>query len=261
MRGLITALRTLTALPFPGREAAQLGTSLPWFPIVGLLLGAALAAAGLAVDTLAPGGWPGGAALVVVVAYVLITGALHLDGIGDWADGTAGGFDRERTLAIMKDSHVGAFGVIAVALTLLARWVALVRLLDHGTLVWIVVAAIVARAVAVDLAVRLPYARPEPGTASPFVDGGRPLHRLAAWGTATVLVLALAGPAGLGALALGGLLAAALGWRWRRRIGGITGDLLGAAIELTELAVLWTAAAWAPVVGAAWAGWTATLKL
>jgi len=239
-RGLVTALRTLSVLPVPGRGAQDMSAALPWFPAAGCLLGLLLYGlallAGLA-------GWPAGTATAVLVGGVLLTRGLHLDGLADCADGFGGGWDRERTLAIMKDSHVGTFGALALILVLLARWAALVRLAEAGLAFWVVGAYIVSRATMTGLAVRLPYARPEGGTGAAFVNGARPRHGFWALASAAGLVLMGFGAAGVGALAAGWTLSGALGLWSRRRIGGVTGDVLGANCEIVETGVLVLAAA------------------
>src|SRR5512145_1363019 len=121
LHGLVTALRTLTILPVPGSDASDMSRALPWFPLVGCLLGFLLWGLAWGFGFMAVF-WPGGTALVVVAASAILTRGLHLDGLADWADGFGGGRDKERTLAIMKDSHVGAFGVIALIIVLIARW-------------------------------------------------------------------------------------------------------------------------------------------
>jgi len=257
-RALVTALRTLTILPVKGREAGDVADALRWFPVVGLLLGLLLWGVARGVSALAPGGWPAGAALAVVVADVLLTRGFHLDGLADWADGFWGGWDREGTLRIMKDSRTGAFGVLAIVCALLARWVAVARLVEFGGLLWLPVAAVVARAMTVELAVWLPYARPEGGTGRAFVDGARLSHYLWSVVSAWAILCIMLGPVGPLALGLGWLLVSPYGAWCRRRLGGVTGDLLGAGTEIVETAVLIVAAALAPVLAGV-TGWTAFL--
>ena len=128
MGGLSTAIRTLTILPAPGEPGGKMASSLPWFPLVGGAIGSILLGLMILLEDLASGHWPGGAAAVVVVAGIILPGALHLDGLADWADGFGGGRDREKTLAIMKDSSTGAFGAVALISVLLLKWVALSHL-------------------------------------------------------------------------------------------------------------------------------------
>lgn len=242
LNGLTTAARTLSIVPLRGREAERPADALPWFPAVGGLMGLALYGVALGVNELTSHQWPGGVAACVIVGAVVLTGGFHLDGLADWADGFGGGPNRQSTLRIMKDSRIGTFGVLALLCVLLLKWVALARLAALGMSVWIVAAYVVSRALLVDLAVWLPYARPEGGTGAVFVCGARPWHLAAALLSAATLLLIGWGTAGLLALALGWVIARTFGFWCRRRVGGITGDLLGASSEIVESAVLMSAA-------------------
>jgi adenosylcobinamide-GDP ribazoletransferase len=244
MRGLITALRTLTILPVPGADAPSLGAALPYFALVGALLGAALAGAAWLLELAVR--WPAGEALLVVLGGAILTRGLHLDGLADWADGFGGGTTREQTLAIMKDPRKGAFGVAALILLLLAKWVALERLAALNMLSWLLAVLVVSRTAMVWLAARFPYARAEGGTAAPFVRDARGHHLWICVFCAAVLLVAVFGPAGLLPL-VAGVLGAQLFGRWcLLRVGGVTGDLLGACGELTEVFLLLAAAALGP---------------
>jgi adenosylcobinamide-GDP ribazoletransferase len=242
-RGLVTALRTLTILPVPGRDAPDPAQALPWFPLAGCLLGLLLWGTGLAFDFVS-GGWHAGAAVALTAGSAVLTRGLHLDGLADWADGSSGSRDRERALAIMKDPHVGAFGVMAVALALMARWAACTRLAEAGLLSWIVPACIVSRAAVAELSACLPYARAEGGTAVPFVNGAHPSHRVKALLLAVLLVSASSGLAGAAFLLCGWAACRLLGAWFRKRAGGVTGDLRGAGCEMVETGGLFFCAAW-----------------
>jgi len=215
--------------------------ALPWFPLVGCLIGSTLywLARGF---SLVSGDWHEGTAGIVIIGSVLLTRGFHLDGLADWADGFGGGRDKEQTLTIMKDSHVGAFGVVTIVLVLLAKWMALLRLLEVGSFHWIISAYIVSRTAMVELAVRLPYARAEGGTGEPFVVGGRFSHRVGALFFSLISLFASSALAGL--ILLGGGLIACwlLGFWFRRHFGGVTGDLLGACCELVETGLLFSCA-------------------
>ena len=238
--GLVAAMRTLTVVPTPGRAVEPISAALPWFAVVGAALGVILYGISALAGSPTIGGWPEAAALAVVVGGIVLTGALHLDGLADWAD-ALGGASAERRLEIMKDPRAGAFGVLAVVAIVLCKWMALTRLGPSGAL-WLVTAYVASRTVMVDLAVRLPYARPQGGTAAALVRSARPRHLVICGTSALVLVIAVAGAAGIAALALGWLIGALFG-RWcRRRVGGVTGDLLGAASELVETSILLLAA-------------------
>ena len=233
--GLVTATRTLTWLPVPGRESASFPSALPWFPLVGAFLGLALHGAAL----LTGQSWPGGTALLVVAGGALLTRGLHLDGLADAADGLFGGRTREQALAIMKDPRMGAFGGIALVLVLLAKLVAVSRLVALSATGWLVPAYVASRAVQAGLTGCMPYAR-ESGTAGAFVTQAGPRHAVIAIAVAVALIVGIGGPGWRwpAALAMALCLAVLLGAGFRRRVGGITGDLLSAASELTEVAVL-----------------------
>jgi adenosylcobinamide-GDP ribazoletransferase len=239
IKGFITAIRTLSILPVPGKDADNMASSLLWFPVVGLLLGSILYAivygAGLVLDN----PWPEGIAAVVLGCSVLLTRAIHLDGLGDWADGFGGRGDRQKILAIMKDPHTGSFGVVAIVVVLLIKWVALTRLVEGDIPIFIIVAFVISRAMMAELASTLPYARSEGGTAAPFVKNARPAHRFFSLGAAIVLSVVLAGPvAGSVFFGIGWMTCRLFGYWCRRRLGGVTGDLLGACNEIVETMIL-----------------------
>lgn len=254
LAGLITAFRTLTILPLPGREAPQPAAALPFFPVAGAVLGILLWLISL-LNYLVPGdGWSQGVGALMLLANVLLTRGLHLDGLADFADALGSSSDRNSRLRVMKDPHLGVFAVLALALVLLCKWLAFARLLSSGSAVWVIVILTICRAVQADLAVRLPYARAEGGTAAPFVQGSADRHRLAALGVALVIALGVFGPLGGAAWAAG----LAFGWlfgTWcRTSFGGITGDLLGAGNELVGTLLLILVAVPGPEI-TAFTGW------
>jgi len=184
--------------------------------------------------------WPEGTAVLVVITGTVLTRGLHLDGLADWADGFWGGKDREDVLKVMKDPRVGTFGSLALVLVLLAKWVFLTRLVAEGTPIWIIAAYIVSRTCQVDLAGPQPYARPEGGIGGAFIRKANLRHAALAAVLAGILLLGVCGLNGtwIATLALGLLISRAFGLRCGARIGGVTGDLLGACSEIVETAVL-----------------------
>ncbi|NTW52604.1 MAG: adenosylcobinamide-GDP ribazoletransferase [Chlorobiaceae bacterium] len=240
--GLVTALRTLTLLPVPGKDAGRFSSSLYWFPIVGLMIGAfqaLLAWAGTQV------GWVELAALLALACGVLLSGGLHADGLADLADGFFGGRNREAALRIMKDPNVGSFGAIALIVVSLSKWVFLLELVRHGAFGMIAAGVMLARMAQVLLAARLPYARAEGGTATAFVEGAGTTHLLIALLSSLLLLMPLVNYDPLKALLLtlsAIVSASATGLLSWRKIGGVTGDVLGTCSELTELLVWLTAA-------------------
>jgi adenosylcobinamide-GDP ribazoletransferase len=210
-------------------------------PIAGAIIGAAGALVMAAALALGLGDLP--AAVLAVAVLVAVTGALHEDGLADTADGLFGGTTPERRLAIMRDSRIGAFGAAALCLGLLLRVSLLAEIAGRGSVVGaamaIVAAAAVSRTAGLMPLVRLSPARPDGAAASV----GRP--RPAAVRTAALLALLVTFIAAVvGDLALGTVLVACLGsivGAWlvtglaRRKLGGHTGDIVGAAQQLAEM--------------------------
>ena len=232
--GLASAFRTMTIFPFPGNESDSPATALYWFVPVALVLGSCVF--GIA-WLLAPVGAPFLTGALVVTVLVILTRAFHLDGLADMADGFGGGWTRERVLEIMKDSHVGAFGVITLCLTLVVKVAAVAFLCESGSIGYLVLVPLFSRLLVVLQAVANPYARPEGGTAGRLVAEASWRHLLASllWTGALLAVFGFM-PWNVVAIVLGTGLAvtmyiAVVG---RRRIGGVTGDLLGATVELSE---------------------------
>ncbi len=232
------ALSFLTVLPV-GRElpcdAPLLARSMALFPAVGLLLGLLLALANGVLQWLLP---PLVVAPLLLALLAWLTGALHLDGLADLADGLAGGRDREARLRIMKDSRIGAIGAVTLMLVLLVKVLAIFSLpvpLQSAALVLMPAAG---RWLQVVLAALGSYARPEGGTGGAFVDNVGEPQALYASLTLALAALILLGLKGLGLLLGLGLLAAWLLRLFERRLGGVTGDALGAATELAEVASL-----------------------
>jgi adenosylcobinamide-GDP ribazoletransferase len=228
------ALSFLTPL---GGPAPVSSAALAWFPVVGAGLGLVLGMAWWA----AAGVWPPlVAAAVVVTLDLALTGMLHLDGLADTADGLlAPHLDRDRRLAVMADVDTGAFAVGAVGAVLLLRLSALTVLAPAPLLVaglWC--ASRTAMAVG---ARALGYARSS-GLATPFL-GGRPAVPAVVGGALTLALLGGRGIAGVAALLAAGAAAAGVLGLARRRLGGFTGDVLGAAGMVAETAGLVVAAA------------------
>jgi adenosylcobinamide-GDP ribazoletransferase len=236
LRGVVAAFTFLTRVPVwrgPLLEA-DLGRAVGFFPLVGLVLGLALT--GFAFVTQAALS-PLLLAALLVALLALLTGGLHLDGVADLFDALGGGRgDRARMLAIMRDSRIGAHGAAALILLLVAKVAALAHVLERHDLAVVLMFPAVARWAVTPLVVLLPYARPEGlGRAFKGAARGRELAIAAAIVAASVATLGLrtlmpALAAGVAALIFGCWMA--------RRLGGLTGDVYGAAIELAELAML-----------------------
>ncbi len=242
-RYLATAFSLLTRLPVPGLagfEESWLASSVPYFPIAGLVVGLAAAAAYLLAGLL----WPAGVAAVAALATAAwMTGGLHEDGWADVFDGLAASRDgnRERMLAAMKDSRIGSIGGLALILLLLGKMAALAALPAGDVARALVAAHLLSRWSNLPLLWRLPYVRPEGGMGRALagnVSAGRCVAGSAIAIGLTAAVLNGAIPPILLALATTALTALGAGLFFRRRLGGITGDCLGATQQLAELAVL-----------------------
>ena len=237
-----TAVMFLTRLPvgrYCSPDPGVLSLAARWFPLVGLLVGALLAAVWATLQAFAPSSI---AVLATLVAGVLVTGAFHEDGLADVAD-SAGAFGVDAKLEIMRDSRVGTYGALALALLVLARFVLLWELsvMMIPTVVAALLAAhVTARWSSVWLMARVPYARPEaPNRIVAANVGGRRLLEASLVALLALLpAVWLGGPAVLVAAPLALGIAVLAGRRFRRRLGGITGDCLGAVNVLVELAVL-----------------------
>lgn len=251
VRLLLTAVRFLTRVPSPrwvGFEAEDLAGSTPYFPLVGLGVGAAAGAlyAGAALV------WPPWVAVALATAGTIwMTGAFHEDALADSLDGFAGGWDRAQVLAIMKDSRIGAYGAVGLVLAVTIKIAALVAVAagGPGAVVRALIAGhVLARWSSLPLIWRYPYARAEEPEArsKPFASSVTG-PRLAVGSALTVLFVGLAlghcAPVALAAALVVTLIA---GRYFRRRLGGITGDCLGAANQLVELAVYLALAAGEP---------------
>lgn len=233
-RSLTSAIQFLTILPLRSAQRFEAHKAMPFFPICGLLIGGLLAL----VDYLGAMIWPQQAVAVLdVVFLVAITGALHLDGLADAADGLYGRRTTERALKIMKDSRIGAMGMVAVVCCLAIKWAGLSSpepSIQSLRPFWLCMVPALSRST-VMIAVRLlPYGRPDGGTGSPFFQ--HPLRFIDYWPVALLTVIMLMTDA-LGAvwICIGAvLLTATLLLYYRIKMNCITGDMLGAMIEVTE---------------------------
>jgi len=241
LRRLRLATAFLTRLPVrtPAAEPDEVGRSLAWFPVVGLGLGLALVAIARPLATLLRADL---VAALLVAVLAAVTGALHLDGLADVFDGLGGGRgDRERTLAIMRDGRIGAHGATALVLVLLVKVMALSAVLQAGELRAVALFPVVGRWLAVLSIALFPYAREE-GLGRAFADRAGP-PELAVATLVTSATLTWGGLALFAATAPAALIALGLGVWLTRRLGGLTGDVYGAAIEIGETTFLVAAAA------------------
>jgi adenosylcobinamide-GDP ribazoletransferase len=226
------ALQFLSSLPVSLSRmptAQETGRSLLYYPMVGVVFALVLAM----LDHLLSDGPLLLRAALLLCAWVVLTGGLHLDGLADTADAWVGGYgDRERTLTIMKDPRSGPMAVIALVLLLLVKFAALVALLEAGEQAWLWI-PMIARAALLGLFLTTPYVRPG-GLGQALASH---LPREAAWwvlGLCLIFGLALLGAA----LLVGVGVFIWLRWMMFRRLGGTTGDTAGAILECIEAAML-----------------------
>jgi adenosylcobinamide-GDP ribazoletransferase len=241
-----TAVTLLTRLPAPrsiGFEEQWLPRSSSYFPLIGLIVGLVAAAVYLLAALIWPGALP---ALLALSAAAWLTGGLHEDGWADLFDALAAGRDRERMLAVMKDSRIGALGALALILLMGAKLAALVSLPPARVPAALLAAHVLSRWSSLPLLFGLPYARPEGGMGHALA-GEVSAGRLAAGTGAALIVTLVLGWQALPVAVVAVAVTLASGFFFRARLGGITGDCLGAANQLVELAVLLTLAARCPV--------------
>lgn len=239
MHGFLVALQFLTIVPVKLKELVteeDLSKSIVWFPVVGLILGAVLCLVNMVGTYILP---PMVVKGLVLTSLIVLTGALHLDGLADTCDGFFSGKGREETLAIMRDSPLGTMGVISLIVVLLLKFVLLVSLPGQMETAALLLMPVMGRWAMVVIGSLAPYARKSSGKGSFHTSGSinyRDLIR-AIFITFIVSFLLLRFLAILLMIAVYLLM---LGIRWfsQRKIGGITGDVTGAAGELSEILTL-----------------------
>ena len=231
------ALQFLSSLPIrlPGMpQPEELGRSLLFYPLVGLLFGVLL----WLLDAVLAGTPLLLHAALLLSAWVLLSGGLHLDGLADSADAWLGGFgDRERTLSIMKDPRSGPIAVVTLVLVLLLKFAALVALIEQQQGVALLLAPLIGRASLLGLFLCTPYVRAG-GLGQALADHLPALAGRQVLGLSVLVCLLLGGYSGLWVVLLSVLLFFWLRQLMIRRLGGTTGDTAGALLELLETAVL-----------------------
>ncbi len=248
VRHFLLALQFFTRIPVTGRLAqwvgyspAMLQASAAHFPAVGWVVGAIGALALAAALALWP---PLVAAVLCTVVTVLVTGAFHEDGLADVADGLGGASTRERALEIMKDSRIGAFGAIAVVLALGLKFALLAALAGQGAFVAcaaLLAAHVLSRLAPLAVMRASPYVGGEGGKSKPMADAvsGASVAVAVGWSLPAAALLVVVGGVvnGVAAVVAGALVALFMVRLLRRRLGGFTGDGLGATQQLSELAI------------------------
>lgn len=231
------ALGFLTILPVLPRQSADddfVAGSLRWFPLVGFVLGGVLSLEDLLLKSFFP---PALRSALLILSLAVLTGAVHLDGLADTADAFGAGRDRTRALEILRDSRIGSFGALALFFVLALKILALSAIDGRGRYLALCFAPAIARWAMVAVSYRLDYLRV--GGAGTVILAGGGSHRLliASATVALAIVIALSAKALIvwAAAALAATLIRAFYARW---LGGVTGDLIGAAGEVIETLVL-----------------------
>ncbi len=238
MKKIIAAIQFMTILPIGKSGTYDPVGMIAFFPLVGLFLGGIVSLFDMAVLHI----WsPMVASLLDVILLIWLTGALHIDGLADAADGLYGNRPREKALAIMKDSRIGAMGLVAVFCGLSVKWAGLAEISVHRSLFLLIIPAYARSSMLFGIRF-LEYGRPEGGTGQGVFTEKLTLRFF--WGLAIPVILSLF--LGWRSLVLNfgfGVIVTSTLLFYRRRIGCITGDLLGAMTEVTEAGLFLLAAA------------------
>lgn len=231
------AVRFFTRLPVPawvGHSTEGLNQSARYFPLVGALVGALGAAAYVLSSLVFPLGL---SVLISMVVTVLITGAFHEDGFADAVDGFGGGWEKAQILTIMKDSRIGSYGALGLVLILMIKFQALLALSATVIVVALIAAHAISRGCAVALIFALDYVREdETARAKPLANKMDAQGLALAAGFALMPALFLPWKAALAGVVLAAITTSLAARYFKRRIGGYTGDCLGATQQVTEVA-------------------------
>lgn len=239
MRGVLVAAAFLTRVPLPiVADATAVGKAARWFPLIGGLIGAASAL--IAWTMTAVAGFPPAVTATLVVGFAAwLTGALHLDGLADTVDGFGGGRNRDAALRIMRDPSIGSYGATALVIAIGLKVTAIAALLDRDdALTFVVAAPVLGRWSIAALAAALPYARAGGGLGRAVTHERTLVGPVVATAVAALIVLPSLGVDGLVTWAVVAAMTVLMAIQAQRRIGGVTGDVFGASVEVTEASVL-----------------------
>ena len=240
MKGFLRALSFLTVLPAGASMSSEgdgkdLARSMAFFPLVGLLIGLLLTLGYYLFSIFLPRSivlW------LTIGLLAFLTRGLHLDGFSDTMDGLASGGTREKILEVMRDSRIGAFGVIGLIFLIGAKYLALVQIPVSSIYHSLILMTVAGRNSMVLVCFRSPYARSEGGLAKPFTENLVARQLAFSLASAFGIALLLFGAKGILLFLAVSLFSLAYRLFFIRRLGGITGDILGAANELAELLCL-----------------------
>ena len=239
MTRFLNALRFLTIFPvqrWTAPSSQQMGKAMLFFPFVGTVLGLILVGVARGLSPLFPR-WV--LAAILVGLLIAMTGGLHWDGVADTFDGLGGARgNRERMLAIMKDPRIGGMGVLSLAFLISFKVILLAQLPLPAWKGILILMPMAGRFIQLEMAVWGRYARAEAGTGQAFVEGTRPGDFWIALGGVVVISLLAMGWSGIVLIALSLLYGFGIMSFFNRKIGGITGDILGMASETGEILIL-----------------------
>lgn len=242
IKPLSISLGFLTVLPIPIKgelRPADMGKAMTFFPVAGAVIGGILVSADIVLSSILPGAVVN---FILIAVLALITGGIHLDGLADTVDGLYGGKTREDALSIMKDSRVGAIGAVSLIIIIGIKYTALLSLpqtYPHGAkYAALLLMPLLSRWSMVLTACLSEYARKSGGTGKDFVETVSPLSLLTSTIFASVAAGLLMGwRGGLVILFIGGITFIGAIY-FKKRLGGVTGDVLGAVNEVNEVMVL-----------------------
>ncbi|MBI4745163.1 MAG: adenosylcobinamide-GDP ribazoletransferase [Deltaproteobacteria bacterium] len=238
MKQFITAWQFLTIIPIKRSVEAtseSLGKSMAYFPVVGFVLGLLVAALDIAYSRLFPSNF---SSALLLASYIAMYGGFHLDGLVDTVDGLVGGRDREHALKIMKESTIGAIGVVTLVLLLLLKYAAIGSLSGDARIGGLILMPVLGRWASVIMVYGSGYAREGAGLGKPFTEYVTKREVIVA--SLLTIVISWVTLKSIGLLIVLATLLLGLGMKsyFKKRIGGITGDMLGFGGELSELLML-----------------------
>jgi len=242
IKPLSISLGFLTVLPIPVKgelRPADMGKAMAFFPVAGAVIGGVLISADIVLSSILAGAVVD---FILIAVLALITGGIHLDGLADTFDGLYGGKTREDALSIMKDSRVGAIGAVSLIIVIGLKYTTLIsypQVLPHGAkYAALLLMPLLSRWSMVLTASLSVYARMSGGTGKDFVETVSPLSLLTATIFASVAAGVMMGWRGILVIAIIGAITLTGVIYFKKRLGGVTGDVLGAVNEVNEVMVL-----------------------